>query len=66
MNSPLARFAECAFWLARYMERAENLARILDVNETFARRREALAEWTPILEINADQDRFLRARETPT
>ena len=66
MHSPLARFAECAFWLARYMERAENLARILDVNETFARRHEALAEWTPILEINADQDRFLGADETPT
>ena len=31
----LARFADCIFWLARYVERAENLARILDVNETF-------------------------------
>ena len=29
--------AESLFWLARYMERAENLARILDVQETFAR-----------------------------
>ena len=66
MNSPLARFAESAFWLARYMERAENLARILDVNETFAHRRDALAEWTPILEINADQDRFHGVHETPT
>ena len=27
----LARYAECIFWLARYMERVENLARILDV-----------------------------------
>ncbi|MEO1250264.1 MAG: alpha-E domain-containing protein, partial [Pseudomonadota bacterium] len=33
----LSRYAEAAFWLGRYIERAENLARILDVNETFAR-----------------------------
>jgi len=33
----LARYADCIFWLARYVERAENLARILDVNETFSR-----------------------------
>jgi len=32
----LARYADCIFWLARYVERAENLARILDVNETFS------------------------------
>ncbi|MBV9202379.1 MAG: alpha-E domain-containing protein, partial [Alphaproteobacteria bacterium] len=25
----LARYADCIFWLARYVERAENLARIL-------------------------------------
>ena len=37
MNNLLARYAECIFWLARYIERAENLARILDVNETFSR-----------------------------
>ena len=37
MTRLLSRYAECLFWLARYMERAENLARILDVQETFAR-----------------------------
>ena len=35
----LARYAECIFWLARSVERAENLARILEVNETFSRDR---------------------------
>ena len=37
MTRLLARSAENMFWLARYIERAENLARILDVQETFAR-----------------------------
>ena len=37
MTDLLARFAECAFWMGRYMERAENLARVIDVNESFAR-----------------------------
>src|SRR4051812_43333957 len=54
----LARYAEAIFWLARYVERAENLARILDVNETFSRDRAGGQDWLPILQLNADQDRF--------
>ena len=41
----LARYAECIFWLARYVERAENLARILDVNETFSRDSRGAQDW---------------------
>ncbi|MDH3792994.1 MAG: alpha-E domain-containing protein, partial [Rhodospirillales bacterium] len=37
MSNLLARYADAAFWMARYVERAENLARVLDVNETFSR-----------------------------
>lgn len=54
----LARYAECIFWLARYMERAENLARILDVNETFARDSWGATDWRPILKLNTDEARF--------
>jgi uncharacterized alpha-E superfamily protein len=54
----LARFAECAFWMGRYMERAENLARIIDVNESFARDSRVPADWLPIVEINSDTERF--------
>ncbi|GAB6051709.1 alpha-E domain-containing protein [Magnetospira thiophila] len=57
-NSLLARFAENIFWLARYMERAENLARIIDVTETHARDAEGNQNWQAILEMNADLDRF--------
>ncbi len=53
-----ARHAECIFWLARYVERAENLARILDVNATFARDRRGDRDWLPVLQLNSDQERF--------
>jgi uncharacterized alpha-E superfamily protein len=60
----LARYAEAIFWLARYVERAENLARILDVNETFSRDRAGGQDWLPILQLNADQDRFFADHDT--
>lgn len=58
MPSLLARFAENDFWLARYMERAENLARILDVNETFSQNGRSPEEWEPIVELHSDTERF--------
>jgi uncharacterized alpha-E superfamily protein len=54
----LARYADCIFWMARYIERAENLARILDVNETFARDSRGGQDWLPIVQLNADRERF--------
>ena len=46
MNNPLlARYAECIFWLARLVERAESLARILEVNETYGRDRSGVQDW---------------------
>ncbi len=58
MTSLLARFAGNTFWMARYMERAENLARVLDVNETFARDSVGAEDWVPIVRMNADEERF--------
>lgn len=57
-NNWLARFADNIFWLARYMERAENLVRIIDITETHARDRTGTQDWTAILEMNADLKRF--------
>jgi uncharacterized alpha-E superfamily protein len=54
----LARYADCIFWLARYVERAENLARILDVNETFSRDSHGGQNWSSIVQLNADEKRF--------
>ncbi len=54
----LARNAEASFWMARYVERAENLARLLDVNETFARNQHGERNWISIVQLNADAERF--------
>ena len=65
MSDILARFAESAFWMARYMERAENVARIIDVTETFAQNRYSSEDWLPIVEINADSERFFAKHGEP-
>ncbi|MBF0563320.1 MAG: alpha-E domain-containing protein [Alphaproteobacteria bacterium] len=57
MSELLATNAECILWLARYLERVENLARILDVTETFARDRTD-RNWLSVVQINADERRF--------
>ncbi len=54
----LSRYADCIFWLARYVERAENLARILDVNATFSRDSSGAQNWLSIVELNADAEAF--------
>jgi uncharacterized alpha-E superfamily protein len=59
----LSRYAECVFWLARYMERVENMARIIDVTETFARDRGG-RNWLSVVQINADEERFFARHHT--
>ena len=58
MSSLLARFAANIFWMARYLERAESLARILDINETYARDNPEGPDWRRVLDIYADSKRF--------
>lgn len=45
------------------MERAENLARILDVNETFARDGRGSHQWLPVVQLNRDMERFFERHE---
>lgn len=59
----LSRLAENLFWIGRYVERAENTARLLNVNyyatlETAGRAREY---WMPLLELTGG-DTELRAK----
>lgn len=58
MSSLVARFAENLFWFGRYMERAENTARILHINQTFARDNPDGPDWRRILDLYADTERF--------
>ena len=60
----LARVADSLYWLARYIERAENTARILDVNLQLTLDSDQSGpegearEWQPILATLEDQKRF--------
>jgi uncharacterized alpha-E superfamily protein len=62
----LSRYAESTVWLARYMERIENLARILDVTETFVRTGHDSDGWSSVVQINADTDSFYARHEKAT
>ncbi|GIX11039.1 alpha-E domain-containing protein [Elioraea sp.] len=54
----LARYAESLFWMARYLERVENLARVLDVTQTFEASGRAAQAWESVVRINADEEGF--------
>ena len=53
----IARHAAGAVWLARYIERIDNLARLLDVTKTFSHDD---SDWLTILRINGDAVDFLK------
>lgn len=62
----LSRTADHLYWMARYTERAENLARMLDVNcrMTLLRQEEEAVRrrWTSTLAIVGQLDPYLEAR----
>ena len=62
----LSRFAENAFWLGRYMERVESLARLLWVTEAFAADQESDEAWAPILSVFADETSFAECGKAAT
>jgi len=49
--------------MARYIERAENLARILDINETFSRDSRGWQNWRSILQLFDDEERFFETHD---
>jgi len=61
----IARHAGSALWLGRYMERIENLARLLDVTKTFASDAEGGGNWRSLLRINGDEAAFFARHDAP-
>ena len=61
----LSRYAEALFWFARYMERVENLARVLDVTDTFVRHGADQSGWESVVRINADEKNFYKRYAAP-
>jgi uncharacterized alpha-E superfamily protein len=62
----LSRHAECSFWLARYLERAESLARIMEAQSSFQRSNSDQNDWAWIVALYSDQDNFAKKFSEPT
>lgn len=61
----LARYAESLFWMARYMERLENLARLIDVTQTFESPGLENEAWDALVRIHADETHFAETYGAP-
>ena len=61
----LTRDAEGLFWMARYIERVENLARLIDVTQTFESPGREAESWAALIAINTDQDGLARSGLIP-
>ncbi|GAB5471823.1 MAG: alpha-E domain-containing protein [Rhodospirillales bacterium] len=59
MTRLLARFAECVFWLGRQVERANALARVLDVNQAYSYDARGGRNWRILLRLNEQEEDFL-------
>lgn len=55
----LSRYAEGLFWMARYLERVENIARLIDVTQSFESPGRESEAWFALIRINADEKDFL-------
>ena len=62
----LSRTAEQLYWTGRYVERAENMARILDVSQRLAvqgrKRPGAATEWVAVLDILSAEELYAEIR----
>src|SRR5471032_2095840 len=68
----LSRVAHSLYWMARYIERAENIARIVDVNlqllldlRNLDEKRLA-AHWLPVIKATGDEEAFFKLHPRAT
>lgn len=57
----LSRVADAIYWVGRYLERAENVARIVDVNLNLMLdlADTAKAQWKPLVQTSGDSESFI-------
>jgi uncharacterized alpha-E superfamily protein len=57
----LSRVADAVYWMSRYIERAENVARFIDVNYNLMLDlpRDVAGQWQPIVDTTGDRSVFL-------
>ena len=62
----LSRIADSLYWMSRYLERADNTARLIEINLLHLLEAEdalpEAAQWQPLLGICGHEDGFARAR----
>jgi uncharacterized alpha-E superfamily protein len=65
----ISRVADAVYWMSRYVERAENVARFVDVNQYLTLdltvEGEDDGQWTPMLEVTGDRAAFEKRYPTP-
>lgn len=57
----LSRVAEAIYWMSRYLERAENIARFIDVNWHMSldhRPNREFNQWAPLVKVTGDEEDF--------
>ena len=56
----LSRVADAVFWMSRYIERAENVARFIDVNQAISLggRIGTADQWAPLIFASGDEESF--------
>ena len=64
----LSRVADSVYWISRYIERAENVARFIDVNYnlTLGESESLGRQWAPLVNTTGDQDDFKERYGSPT
>lgn len=61
----LARYAEGLFWMARYLERVENVARLIDVTQSFESPGREVDAWYALVRINASEKLYAERHGAP-
>ncbi len=64
----LSRSAESIYWMSRYVERAENIARFINVNMGMFLENQAdsAGQWEPLVQVTGDYEHFSQRYEAST
>jgi len=64
----LSRLANSLYWMSRYVERAENVARFIDVNTWLSLDLPSgyQEQWSPLISTTGDDDLFAKSYDAPS
>ena len=64
----LSRVADSVYWMSRYIERAENVARVVSVNNQLRLDlpEQAAEQWDPMVQVSGDEAAYRARYDRPT